>query len=65
MEPRSFMAGFFFGAILIAVGLGIVGRVVITKVENAFRRNAIEHNAADYVCDPATGATEFRWKENK
>lgn len=29
------------------------------------RREAIEHNAAEYVCDPKTGETVFRWKENK
>ena len=37
-----------------------------TVVEHdANKQEAIEHGAASYVCDPKTGETTFRWKEQK
>lgn len=29
------------------------------------RKQAIQHNAAYYICDPKTGKTTFKWNDEK
>ncbi len=52
-----------FAFVALAICLFIGGCV---HGENNCERDAIKHGAASYVItDPATGATEFRWKERE
>lgn len=53
------------GAATLGVMLGCLVAWALTFwiEETLWHRQGIEHNAAEWVLDPKTGATEWRWKE--
>ena len=55
-----------FGFLLIGAGIGFGIGAMLAENSSSRRwaHEAIEHGAAEYVIvDEATGAVEFRWKE--
>lgn len=60
-EELNGCVAFIFTAVVIGF-LGFIGGAYLR--ECVFKREAIEHHAAEYVIvDEATGKTEFRWKD--
>ena len=40
--------------------------ILATKIERlTMQRNAIEHGAASYQCNPTNGMVTFTWKDNQ
>lgn len=61
-----------FGAFLLFLGfvvggfaLGAVVEVNWQKDVEAWRQESVRRGAAEWVMDPTTGKTEWRWKEGK
>lgn len=54
------------GVLVGMVTMAAVGSWFCAMDLSRWQRNAVEAGHAEYVItDPATGATEFRWKEEK
>jgi hypothetical protein len=66
-KSDAFILGAVVGTILIALVAGLWAEPrAIERATVEIRTEAIKAGAAEYVIvDPATGRTEFRWKESK
>lgn len=53
-----------FYAMVVAFTLGLTfGIFRLDTIMGEYRAEAVKRGAAEWVVDPATGETEFRWKE--
>lgn len=56
-----------FWLLIFGVWIGFASGATLAEnsTSQRWQREAIEHNAASYVCDPKTGETVFRWKDGE
>lgn len=58
-DDGSFWCGVFVGSAMAVAAMFIA----LFLLREDYRRGAVNHGCAQWVMDPATGSTEWQWKE--